>query len=99
MNLKLLRLESFVDSLETKLLSENQQVTLIVNDEDFMGGGGSNKNCNNSVGICQNVPNKNCINSGYVVAPVFQETPAQRGGGELVHNCAGATNKKICYDR
>jgi len=98
MNSKLFKLESFVDSLEASTLSENQLITLTVNDEDIMGGGGTNKNCSNSVGICQNVPNKNCTNSGYVIAPYFEATPAQRGGDTIVHNCTGSTNKKQCWN-
>ena len=64
MDTKLMKIESFVGSLETSLLSENQQITLIVNPEDEMGGTSTNKSgCSNGSSCQGSINYKNCVNS------------------------------------
>lgn len=63
MESKLAKIQSFVESLEINQLSEKQQMTLVVNSEDVMGGTGQNgKSCSNQTGCGGSINDKKCIN-------------------------------------
>jgi len=63
---KLSKIEGFIASLESNHLSEKQQMTLMVNPEDVMGGAVTNSGtCNNAGSGCTGSINvKSCTNSG-----------------------------------
>ena len=63
MNSKLVKLESFVDSLTKNNLSENQQVTLFINLNNAIGGASNPSSCLNTGTTCANQTNdKSCTN-------------------------------------
>ncbi|MDR0206181.1 MAG: hypothetical protein LBI45_02855 [Bacteroidales bacterium] len=63
---KLSKIEGFIASLERTHLSEKQQMTLMVNPEDVMGGSTQNGGtCNNTGSGCGgSINTKSCTNSG-----------------------------------
>jgi len=97
MNNKLSKISSFVDSLERNQLSENQQITLTVNHDDFIGGNVmNNKKCTNgAVGACTSSSNyKKCTNGN--LACRSSENGKRCTNANL--SCIDSINDKRCNE-